>query len=278
MKNFYIILIAIFIAVLGASAQDIKPISGKVKDGYNFWLSTPKHVEASPEKKPLVVFLHGASLKGNNLNKVLRYGTMDAIKKGLDIDAYVIAPQTASCWSPAKVMNTVDYVLKHNPGVDSTRVYVIGMSLGGYGTLDVAATYPHRIAAAMALCGGASVKNVANLNQLPLWIIHGTADRAVSIAESDKVVAKMRADDSKTSRLIYNRIPGMNHSQPARLFYLPQTYKWLFSHSLDDDNRKVNDGFNVNNNTLSGAYKKIKSERVTVASALATHSNNAKIN
>lgn len=247
-----------------ASAHSFKSYVGKVKDGYNFWLSSPKSGDS--EKKPLVIFLHGASLQGNNLEKVLRYGTLDAVSKGLDIDAYVMAPQTSCGWQPAKVMHCADYVIStHN--IDTDRIYVIGMSLGGYGTIDVAATYPDRIAAAMALCGGGSVKNLANLNKLPLWIVHGTADRAVSIKESDKVVNMMKQADAKTSRLIYTRVPGMNHSEPARLFYMPSVYEWLLSHSLTDNRREVSKGFDINSSTLKGAYRSIKAKRVTVESA-----------
>lgn len=248
-----------------ASAHSFKSYTGKVKDGYNFWLSSPK--TGGAEKKPLVIFLHGASLQGNNLQKVLRYGTLDAISKGLDIDAYVIAPQTVGAWQPSKVMNSVDYILSSHGDIDTNRIYVIGMSLGGYGTINVAATYPDRIAAAMAICGGGSVKNLSNLNQLPLWIIHGTADRAVSIKESDRVVNMMKQADAKTSRLIYTRVPGMNHYEPARLLYMPAVYEWLLSHSLTDVKREVSKGFDVNNSTLRGAYRSIKSKRVTVESA-----------
>lgn len=251
-----------------ASAHSFKAFTNKVKDGYNFWLSTPRSGESG--KKPLVIFLHGASLQGNNLQKVLRYGTLDAISKGLDIDAYVMAPQTVGAWKPAKVMNDVDFLINSCKNIDTDRIYVIGMSLGGYGTIDVAASYPDRIAAAMAICGGGSVKNLANLNKLPLWIVHGTADRAVSIKESDRVVNSMKQADGKTSRLIYTRVPGMNHSEPARLLYMPGVYEWLLSHSLSDNDRAVSKGFDINNSTLKGAYRSIKSKKVSVESASKT--------
>jgi predicted peptidase len=66
------------------------------------------------------------------------------------------------------------------------------MSLGGYGTLDFAGTYPEKIAAAIALCGGSTLRDYHKLGDLPLWIVHGTADRAVSVKESQKVVAGMQ--------------------------------------------------------------------------------------
>lgn len=81
---------------------------------------------------------------------------------------------------------------KNNYSMDSTRVYVIGMSLGGYGTLDFTGTYPNKVAAAMALCGGCTLKDKTGLGKVPLWIIHGTADRAVSIKESKVVVDELK--------------------------------------------------------------------------------------
>ena len=86
--------------------------------------------------------------------------------KGRDIDALTIVPQNpGGAWSPKKVMDVFDWVRKHY-ACDSTRVYVLGMSLGGYGTMDVCGTYPDRIAAGMALCGGTSLKDVSGLGKL----------------------------------------------------------------------------------------------------------------
>ena len=254
-KKILLLLVAVF-SLAQAGAQTLSQNIGKVKDGYNFWLYTPDKAEEETVAKPLFIFLHGASLCGNNLDRVRRYGTIDAIEKGRELDAYVIAPQNpGGSWNPRKVMNIVDWVSeRHN--VDSTRVYVLGMSLGGYGTIDVAATYPDRIAAAMALCGGGTVKDLGALNAVPLWIVHGTADRAVSVRESDKVVSAMRnAAGGEAPRLVYDRVPGMNHSQPARMFYLPDSYDWLLSHSLSDEARNVADVFDVNLSKLRTAYQ-----------------------
>lgn len=255
---------AIALCCIGALSQTITPYRGIVKDGYNFWLSTPSGGDSS-SKKPLVIFLHGSSLCGNDLNRVLRYGTMAAVKKGLNIDAYVIAPQNpGGSWNPAKVMAGVDWVEQHYP-VDTDRVYVLGMSLGGYGTIDLAAAYHDRIAAAMALCGGATSPQIENLNNVPLWIVHGTADRAVSITQSDKVVNRMRTADPSTPRLHYDRVPGMNHGQPARLFYMPSVYRWLFEHSLADDKRPLADKFTIDLNVLRSAYRSLQTDRTIIA-------------
>lgn len=248
-------------------ANKIEAKYGVAKNGYNFWLSHPQ--ENLNEAKPIIIFLHGASLCGNDLNRVKRYGTISAIEKGRDIDAYVIAPQNpGGAWSPSKVMNCVDWVCE-NYNVDESRVYVLGMSLGGYGAIDVAATFPDRIAAAMSFCGGGTSKTIENLNDVPLWIVHGTADSSVSIAESDKVVAKMKSSNPKTPRLIYDRVPGMNHSQPARFFYLDESYKWLFSHTLNDKNRPVSPRFDITG-AASYAYKGLNHSKSTYTAKAST--------
>lgn len=256
-----IVLLGCIIAAIAAN-PDIQAVKGKVKDGYNFWLYTPPAAAADSDSTgtPLVIFLHGASLCGNNLDKVKRYGTIDAITMGRHLDAYVIAPQNpGGAWSPRRIMNIVDYVEKdHN--IDTTRIYVLGMSLGGYGTLDLAATYPDRIAAAIAMCGGASVSDLSGLARLPLWIIHGTADRAVTVAQSDRVVQAVNSgrDSTDTVRLTYDRIKGMNHSRPARLFYRQDIYDWLMSHSLTDSLRAARPTFPLTEQVFQSAYTGLK--------------------
>lgn len=236
----------------------MKSYSGKVSGGYNFWLSEPKKDQGASEK-PLVIFLHGASLSGTDLNRVLKYGPLDAIKRGLNLDAYVMAPQTRGAWSPAKVMKDLDYVLEHNDDIDTTRIYVVGMSLGGYGSIDLANAYPDRIAAALSFCGGGSGNDFTGLSHVPIWIIHGTADRAVPISRSDAVANALRKIDADAPRLIYDRVPGMNHGQPARFFYVPQFYEWLFKHSLTDPGRPIAEGFKVDNSLTAGIYRRLPS-------------------
>lgn len=259
-RSILIIILFISAIITQLSAQNLTSNVGKVTDGYNFWLYTPDaSVDSEDEAKPVIIFLHGASLCGNNLDKVRRYGTIDALNRGFKPNAYVIAPQNpGGSWNPKKIMNVFDYVAD-NHNVDYDRIYVIGMSLGGYGTIDFAATYPDQIAAAMAFCGGGSVKDLSGLNDVPLWIVHGTADRAVNVSQSDKVVDFMnRAAGGSAPRLIYDRIPGMNHSEPARLFYRKECYDWLFSHSLKDKNRPASEGFQINSQFLKGSYQSFR--------------------
>lgn len=262
----------IALVTLPTLAQRLTAHRGTVANGYNFWLLEPSD---SMEAKPVFIFLHGASLCGNDLNRVKRYGTLDAVQKGRTLDAYIIAPQNpGGAWKPEKIMNILKWV-EDWYNVDYDRIYVLGMSLGGYGTIDFAATYPDDVAAAMAFCGGGSVKDFSPLNNVPLWIVHGTADAAVSISQSDKVVSAMKQADASTPRLIYDRMPGWNHGKPARLFYLAETYDWLLSHSLKDHKRPVKDGFKLTNELLGKAYSSLRNSGKSTKKAAAAEKQQA---
>lgn len=249
--------IILSLSVLQASAHDfLRAVKDSIPNGYNFWVYTPIDYFYTQEQTPVIIFLHGASLCGRNLDRVRRYGPLDAIVKGREIEALTIVPQNpGGAWSPKKVMDVLDWVKRNYP-CDTTRVYVLGMSLGGYGTMDVCGTYPDRIAAGMALCGGSSLKDVSGLGKLPFWIIHGTADRAVSIAQSKRVVEQMRQEGNDT-RLLYDWLQGVNHGAPARIFYMKKTYEWLFSHSLLDPERPVCRDFSIGVDDLHRAYNDV---------------------
>jgi len=169
--------------------QTQKAVKG---DGYPFWIYVPNDYKQYERTTPLIIFLHGASLRGTDMESVLKYGPLDAVKRGLEIPALIVAPQNPKGhWVPQKINDILEWMQRHytfNP----QRVYVIGMSLGGYGTLDFAGTYPEKVAAAIALCGGSTLRNYQKLGELPLWIIHGTADKAVKVEESEKVVDGMK--------------------------------------------------------------------------------------
>lgn len=219
--------------------------------------NTVKTTTKCNSRKPVVIFLHGASLCGMDLYRVRRYGSLDAVKRGVNIDAIILAPQNpGGAWNPRKIMNILEWT-KQNYLVDTNRVYVLGMSLGGYGTMDMAGTYPDKIAAAMALCGGTTLKDVSKMGELPFWVIHGTADRAVGISCSKTVVAQLE-EQHNDSLLMYTWLKGASHSALARLFYHPKTYEWLFSHSLADPVRSVNRNFDITMDDIKHAYDGIR--------------------
>ena len=225
-------------------------------DNYNFWLYTPEDYVPGGHPIPLVFYLHGASCCGNNLSKVRRYGTIDAIAKGKMVPAIVIAPQTQGAWNPKKLNELLEWA-KQNFSIDESRVYVLGMSLGGYGTMDFVNAYPEKIAAAMAFCGGCSSKQPDGLGKTCLWIMHGTADRAVGINCSKQVVSYLQSK-GMDKLLRYDWMQGGSHGVYARCFYLQKTYDWLFSHSLGDKPRQVDRTFDITREDINQTYAELK--------------------
>lgn len=262
MKRIFSLLVLMVFSLGCWAAGNMQSHGSIAASGYRFWLYTPDDMDPN-HPQPIVLFLHGRSLCGHDLNRVLRYGTMDAIKKGLALPAIVIAPQNpGEAWKPSKLMDIIEWTQQHY-NVDSTRIYVLGMSLGGYGTMDMAGTYPHKIAAAMALCGGCYLKDMSGLGELPFWILHGTADRAVGISESKKVVSFLQKAGT-TQQLRYDWLPGASHGALARAFYLKDTYDWLFAHSLGDEGRPVERLITIDNEILKQAYSELRALKALV--------------
>lgn len=236
---------------------------GVVSDGYDFWVHIPENRSTTDSSKiPAVIFLHGASICGNDLNRVRRYGCLDAIARGVDIEAVVIAPlNRGGAWNPRRVMNILEWSEDHYP-IDTNRVYVIGMSLGGYGTIGFAGTYPDKVAAAVAMCGGGDLKDYSGLREVPLWIIHGTGDSAVSWKASKRVVDEMKKT-GEAPRVQVTYLKGADHGRPARCFYIHKTYDWLFSHSLADSLRTLSPA-TLTLRELDNAYRNLSPRRLKV--------------
>jgi len=196
---------------------------------YPFWINLPKQ-EILDNKAPVILFLHGKSLSGTNLDKVKRYGIIRAIERGKDIPAIVIAPQVAhGPWNPDKLLQLLEYV-QNNYNTDLSKVYVCGMSLGGYGTFDFAGKYPDKITAAVAICGGGNTKDACNLSRIPLWVIHGNKDHIVPISESRKMVKAIQTC-KPDANLTFTIVKGGNHGSVESFFREDKIYDWMLHQS-----------------------------------------------
>jgi predicted peptidase len=220
MKYFFVV---IFLLVSFLNFSQLKTITNKTT--YPFWINVPE--KESNKKQPILIFLHGKSLSGTDLNRVRRYGVLRAMDKGRKIPAIVVAPQLAKgSWNPDKVLEVLDYV-KKNYNVDESRIYVCGMSLGGYGTLHFAGKHADKITAAVAICGGGNVSEGCKLATIPLWIQHGDIDYIVPMSESKKVVEAIKKCDQNAD-VTLTIIKGGNHGNVERLFHENAVYDWLF--------------------------------------------------
>lgn len=222
MKQFLSILS--FVLALSAFAQ---PTAIKGETGYNFWLNLPSDsiLKSNP---PVLIFLHGKSLSGTDMAKVRKYGVVHEIDKGRSFPAIVVAPQVASgSWDPDKVLEVLQWVQKKY-STDTARVYVCGMSLGGYGTMRFVGKHADKITAAVALCGGGNVKEACKMATIPMWIQHGNRDEAVPVSQSREIVNAIKACN-EGKNLIYTEIKGADHGDLERIFRTDEMYNWLFA-------------------------------------------------
>jgi predicted peptidase len=195
---------------------------------YPYLFFTPKEAE-SEEKLPLVIFLHGRSLSGKDLNKLYRYGSIYAVSKGLHLPAFVVAPQTpmGTSWIPDKVNNLLDDLIEQYPQIDTNRVYVVGMSLGGCGTMHYCGKYWYRVAAGIAMCGCGYERDACNLSKIPFWIMHGKQDKLVPFDGSFRMADAITKCNS-FHQLYFDEHETFGHGEYARAFNKPEFYEWLF--------------------------------------------------
>lgn len=226
--------LALFIFLLVLSSNAFSQLQAiKNQADYPFLLHLPAD-SILKSKPPVLIFLHGRSLSGANLDLVKKYGVIHEIEKGRKVPAIVVAPQVLAgkSWEPEKIMSVLKFV-QRTFDTDTNRVYVAGMSLGGYGTLRFAGAYPGVVAAAVALCGGGNPNDGCDLATVPLWIQHGNSDRAVPISESEKIVKAIK-NCNGGENLKYTVHKGADHGALERIFRTDEMYEWLFQYTKAD--------------------------------------------
>lgn len=253
-----LLLVALCALLLDVNARgdDLIAYRDSVKNAYNFLLYVPdSYSPEAADPLPLILCLHGKSLCGSELSTITRYGCVDALRRGRKIDALVICPQTRTVgWDAEKLKAVVDWV-RERYRTDTDRLYVFGISMGGWGAFKFAAAYPFEVAAAIAMCGGYT-GDIEPLTEVPLWIIHGTSDTVTKISYSTSIVEAM-AKAGKSGRVVCSWLTGCDHSILARAFLLQEPYDWLFAHSLKDPRRLVNREIKIEPKDLQRAYMTI---------------------
>jgi predicted peptidase len=228
--------LALFIFLMVSFSNTFSQLQAiKNQADYPFLLHLPAD-SILKSKPPVLIFLHGRSLSGTNLDLVKKYGVIHEIEKGRKVPAIVVAPQVMAgkSWEPEKIMSVLKFV-QRTFDTDTNRVYVAGMSLGGYGTLRFAGAYPEVVTAAVALCGGGNPNDGCDLATVPLWIQHGNSDRAVPISESEKIVNAIK-NCNGGENLKYTIHKGADHGALERIFRTDEMYEWLFQYTKADKN------------------------------------------
>jgi len=228
MFRLFAILLSFGYVSISSYAQNVQAVENDSLP-YNYLVSFPEGYDTTEHDYPILFFLHGRSIMGNDLEKVKRYGVIYEVLRGMQLDFVVIAPQCQSGWDTDKLDALLDHSLAEYR-VDSCRSYLTGMSMGGYGAWFWAGASPERFAAVAPVCGGGKVKDAPNMIDLPTWVFHGKKDRAVPISESQKMVDAMKEEGSEVVKFTIYKEYG--HSELVRVFRKKELYDWFLEHEI----------------------------------------------
>jgi predicted peptidase len=219
-----------------------KPVSFKKKlsrtADLNYLLFLPSgYKKGSANRWPLMLFLHGAGERGTNIWKVAVHGPPKLVKDTPDFPFIVVSPQCPSDqrWSVDTLMALLDDATKRY-AVDTNRIYLTGLSMGGYGAWKLGIAHPERFAAIAPICGGgetievllASRQKSAALKSLGIWAFHGAKDPVVPLEESERMVnALKRAGCTNVQLTVY---PEAEHDSWTETYNNPKLYDWLLTH------------------------------------------------
>ncbi len=224
-------ILGLFIIIMAAGIYLLPRIMNDLKYD-NYLLYVPKEKPGSGEY-PLMLFLHGAGERGNNLELVKVHGPPSFVNEDSDFPFVVVSPQCNEHddWHAGPLLKLLDTIEAKVP-IDKNRVYVTGLSMGGYGTWDLAQIAPDRFAAIAPICGGSrfELEKIDVLKDMPIWAFHGAKDQVVSPSETERLVDRLKSLGSDVKFTLY---PEATHDSWTQTYENPELYEWLLSNSKD---------------------------------------------
>lgn len=213
-----------------------------------------KPSDYSPDKSyPLVLFLHGAGERGQDNRSQLKHvaGVFAQDDIRAKYPCFVLAPQCPAnqlwCntpWNvdtvvqPAEPSDSMKHImllldeLQKEYSIDGNRLYIMGLSMGGFGTWDAITRYPGKFAAAVPMCGGGDVRKAGVLAKMPLWNFHGARDGAVKVKLSHDMIAAIQQAGGQPR---YTEYPDVGHNCWTPAMQEPELLTWLFSQSRETE-------------------------------------------
>ncbi|MEN6425242.1 MAG: prolyl oligopeptidase family serine peptidase [Phycisphaerales bacterium] len=221
----------------GQSEQQLqKEITKTVEIRY--LLQLPKgYGQDKDQKWPVLLFLHGAGERGNDINKVKVHGPPKLIEQGKEMPFIVVSPQcpAGSWWT--EQLDTLTALLdeiQSKYAVDAGRVYMTGLSMGGFGSWALGCRHPERFAAIVPICGGGEWFLAERLKNVPVWAFHGAKDNVVPLRESEEMVNALKRAGGNAQLTVY---PDAQHDSWTATYDNPKLYEWLLSHRKTGESR-----------------------------------------
>nr|WP_295876062.1 prolyl oligopeptidase family serine peptidase [uncultured Chitinophaga sp.] len=258
--RYLLVCCCLVLTAFGSQAQDLSAFSYEgyyhQGDTLRYRLLMPANYDVH-KKYPLIVFLHGAGERGYDNNAQLLHGGTMFLRDSLrtNYPAFVLAPQcpTGSSWAPMKLkrdslgrivagefpldapappamaaLNSLLDSLLATGKIDTKRVYIGGLSMGGMGTFYMITKRPELFAAAFPICGAGNTEEAGRFaRKVPVWIFHGGADNVVPVEASRAYDTKLK---SLRAEYKYTEYPGVGHNSWDNVFVEPGLFRWLFSH------------------------------------------------
>jgi predicted peptidase len=221
-------------AALGAGApnaesgqQRPQKLQRTIKVNLDYLMYLPKDY-AQKDSWPLLLFLHGSGERGDNLDLVKKHGPPKLIAAGKEFPFIVVSPQCPKyCqdWQPCELLALLDEITEKYK-VDKDRVFVTGLSMGGYGTWSLAAYSPDRFAAIVPICGEGDPGWAQRISPIPVWVFHGGKDTVVPIKGDKELVAALKKAGGDVKFTVY---PEAKHDSWTQAYNDPDLYKWMLA-------------------------------------------------
>lgn len=183
---------------------------------------------------PVILFLHGAGSTGDDGEKQVKGGLAKAVRSKPDKFPFIVVfPQAhqkgwgANGASAKRALAILDQVEKDYK-TDKKRVYLTGLSMGGFGTFSLAAAHPTRWAAIAPICGGGDPNSAGKFKDIPCWCFHGDADKTVSVEKSRAMIKALKAAGGEPK---YTEYPGVDHNSWDRAYGTAELYTWFLKHT-----------------------------------------------
>ncbi|WP_421920143.1 prolyl oligopeptidase family serine peptidase [Marinifilum sp.] len=223
-KSFILSIALLFLFMGSLKAQQTEKTSSS---GLKYLEYIPQ-VDTGSEGFPLLIFLHGMGERGDNLDKLKVHGPPSFLDEKTDFPFITISPQCPdkSYWSEDILLPFFDEIIDKYP-VDKKRIYLSGLSMGGFGTWGCIVAKPDLFAAAVPICGGGNPKKLEAVKDMPIWVFHGAKDKVVPLIRSEEMVNKLKALGSQVKFTVY---PKAGHDSWTETYANPKLYEWLLSH------------------------------------------------
>jgi predicted peptidase len=196
-----------------------------------YLLYLPKgYGEKKDQKWPLILFLHGAGERGSDLELVKKHGPPKLVDQGKELPFIIVSPQCpAGTWWTEELDALVALLddVQSRYAVDPDRVYLTGLSMGGFGSWALGCRHPERFAAMAPICGGGDWFLAERLKNVPVWVFHGAKDPVVPLRESTEMVDALKRAGGDVQLTVY---PEAQHDSWTETYNNPKLFEWFLSH------------------------------------------------